>query len=109
MNDRSKEIKVAAIKGAALKNLTSQLGQGWKVIDEHHLEKEYRFHNFSEALAFTNDIGKLAEEEGHHPDILLGWGKVTLTYWTHKLGGLSEEDFKMAAKSDICYLSRFGK
>lgn len=109
MIDRSKEIKVAALKGAALKNLVNQLGKEWKVIDEHHLEKEYHFHNFSEALAFTNDIGKFAEEEGHHPEILLGWGKVILTFWTHKLGGLSELDFKMAAKCDTYYLSRFGK
>lgn len=104
-----KEIKLSALKGAALKTFLNQLGQEWKIVDEHHLEKEYHFHNFSEALAFTNDIGKLAEEEGHHPDILLGWGKVLLTFWTHSIDGLSEMDFKMAAKCDICYISRFGK
>jgi 4a-hydroxytetrahydrobiopterin dehydratase len=77
-----------------------QLGNDWKVIDEHHLEKEYRFKNFREALDFTNRVGELAESVGHHPDIFLAWGKVRLTVWTHKIGGLSESDFIFAAKAD---------
>jgi 4a-hydroxytetrahydrobiopterin dehydratase len=64
------------------------------------LEKEYKFKNFREALDFTNRVGELAEEQGHHPDIYLAWGKVRLTVWTHKIDGLSESDFVLAAKAD---------
>ncbi|MBY0530085.1 MAG: 4a-hydroxytetrahydrobiopterin dehydratase [Rhabdochlamydiaceae bacterium] len=91
---------VPPLKGEALTQLYQQLGQGWKVVDEHHLEKEYRFKNFKEALAFTNKIGALAEHEGHHPDLLLSYGKVILQLWTHKINGLTESDFIMAAKCD---------
>ena len=77
-----------------------ELKEGWKVVDEHHLEKEYRFTDFKSALAFTNRVGGLAEEEGHHPDILLSWGKVVIQLWTHKINSLSESDFVLAAKID---------
>lgn len=73
---------------------------GWDVKDEKKLEKRYRFKNFKEALAFVNKIGEIAERESHHPDISLGWGKVTISLWTHAIGGLSENDFIMAAKID---------
>jgi 4a-hydroxytetrahydrobiopterin dehydratase len=86
------------LKGPALEKLANELGSGWKVIDQHYLEKDFKFKNFREALAFTNKVGELAEQEGHHPDILLGWGRVKVTFWTHKIGGLSESDFIMAAK-----------
>ena len=62
--------------------------------------KQYRFKNFREALAFTNRVGELAEEIGHHPDIELAWGRVALTVFTHKIGGLNEADFVFAAKAD---------
>lgn len=93
------------LKDEKLQSLYKELGNSWKLIEDQRLEKEYKFKDFKEALLFTNDIGKLAEEEGHHPDIYLSWGKVKLTYWTHKIHGLSESDFVMAAKSDVCYLS----
>jgi 4a-hydroxytetrahydrobiopterin dehydratase len=64
------------------------------------LEKQYRFPDFRQALAFVNRVGELAEQEGHHPDIELGWGRVKLTLWTHSIGGLSENDFILAAKAD---------
>ena len=80
--------------------LQQELGGDWEVVDDHHLRKTYRFKNFKEALAFTNRVGDLAESIGHHPDILLAWGKVTLEIWTHKIGGLSESDFIFAAKCD---------
>ena len=64
------------------------------------LEREYRFQDFVEALAFTNRVGELAEEEGHHPAILTEWGKVTVAWWTHKIRGLHRNDFIMAAKTD---------
>lgn len=88
---------VPPLKGEELYNLLAEL-KGWKVIDEHHLEKAYRFTNFREALAFTNAVGELAEQENHHPDILLSFGKVVLTLWTHKINGLTESDFIFAAK-----------
>lgn len=91
------------LKGESLLNYFHQLGEGWKLIEERQLEKEYTFKDFKEALHFVNCVGKLAEEEGHHPDIFLAWGKVKLIYWTHKIKGLSESDFIMAAKSDACY------
>ena len=91
---------VAALKGADLVNLARQLKPGWRVTDEHHLEKEYKFEDFREALAFTNKVGELAEAQGHHPDIYLAWGKVKLTIWTHKIDGLTESDFVLAAKAD---------
>src|SRR5512139_144566 len=91
---------VPPLKGDAVQELLGELGGGWKVVDEHHLEKEYLFRNFREALKFTNEIGELAEAQGHHPDIYLAWGKVRLTVWTHKIDGLTESDFVFAAKAD---------
>lgn len=86
------------LKGADLKNFEQKLGGGWKVVNEHHLEKEYKFKNFREALDFTNKVGELAERIQHHPDIYLAWGHVKLTLWTHKIDGLTESDFIFAAK-----------
>ena len=77
-----------------------KLGGNWKILENHHLEKEFSFSDFKEALHFTNQIGTIAEEEGHHPDILLAWGKVKVTIWTHKVNGLTESDFILAAKID---------
>ncbi len=88
------------LKGEKLTELHKKLSKGWKVIDEHHLEKEYSFHDFREALAFTNKVGEIAEQEGHHPDIHLSYGKVKILLWTHKIDGLSESDFILAAKCD---------
>lgn len=93
---------VPPLKGSELHQLADRLGGGWKVVDEHHLEKEYRFRNFREALDFTNTLGEIAETEGHHPDILLSWGKVHVTIFTHKVDGLTESDFVLAAKYDQC-------
>lgn len=89
---------VPPLKGKELKDFQAKLGNDWKVVDEHHLEKEYKFKNFREALEFTNKVGALAEKHNHHPDIFLTWGKVKITIWTHKIDGLSESDFVMAAK-----------
>ncbi len=73
---------------------------GWNVIQEHHLAKTFTFPDFREALKFVNRVGELAEEQGHHPDLLLAWGKVEITIWTHKINGLTESDFILAAKID---------
>lgn len=94
---------VLPLKGTELPRLLEQLNSGWSVIQEHHLEKEYRFKDFVTALTFTNKVGELAEEEGHHPDIHLSWGKVKIALWTHKIEGLSESDFILASKCDIIY------
>ena len=74
--------------------------KGWKSIKNHDIEKEFTFKNFKEALSFTNKVGKLAEKEGHHPDIYLLWGKVKIITYTHKINGLHENDFILAAKID---------
>jgi 4a-hydroxytetrahydrobiopterin dehydratase len=79
------------------------LGGEWRAVDDHHLEREYRFKNFRRALDFTNRVGELAEAVGHHPDIELGWGRVKLTVFTHKIGGLHEADFVFAAKAERLY------
>lgn len=89
---------ISPLKGEAINQLLQQLDNGWKVINEHHLEKEYAFKNFKDALAFTNKIGEIAEAEQHHPDIYLSYGKVIVTICTHKIDGLSESDFILAAK-----------
>ena len=91
---------VPPLKGADLAALQTELGGDWQVIDEHHLEKTYRFDDFRQALDFTVRVGEMAEEQDHHPDIFLAWGKVTVTIWTHKIDGLTESDFVFAAKAD---------
>ena len=73
----------------------------WKVIDNHHLTRTFAFPDFLKALEFVNRVGAVAEEQGHHPDILLAWGKAEVTLWTHKVNGLTESDFIMAAKIDL--------
>lgn len=89
---------VPPLKGEALRHLLYRLGHGWEVVKEHHLEKKFPFPDFATALAFTNQVGALAEAEGHHPDIHLSWGRVRVTIWTHKIDGLTESDFILAAK-----------
>jgi 4a-hydroxytetrahydrobiopterin dehydratase len=76
------------------------LDSAWQVAGEHHLEREFKFKDFRAALTFTNRVGELAEEQNHHPDIFLTWGKVKVTIWTHKIDGLTESDFVLAAKID---------
>jgi 4a-hydroxytetrahydrobiopterin dehydratase len=93
---------VPSLKGANLAELHGQLADPaqWKIIDEHHLVRAFKFPDFKSALAFVNRVGEVAEEQGHHPDILLGWGKVEITTWTHAVNGLTESDFILAAKID---------
>lgn len=78
--------------------LQKELGQGWQINKGGQLEKEYKFKDFAEALAFTNKIGAVAEKIGHHPDIYLTWGKVRVNIFTHSVKGLTENDFVLAAK-----------
>jgi len=90
---------VPALKGAALAPLSAQVPD-WTVVEEHHLHRGFRFPDFRQALNFTNRVGELAEEQGHHPDLCLSWGKVEVSIWTHKINGLTESDFVLAAKID---------
>ncbi len=80
----------------------------WQIVERdgiRRLERTFKLRNFAQALAFTNRVGELAEEQGHHPALLTEWGKVTVTWWTHKIGGLHRNDFIMAAKTDQIYSS----
>ncbi len=83
-----------------IRKKAEQLDPAWQVVEEHHLAREFKFDDFRQALDFVNQVGALAEEEGHHPDIYLSYGKVKIELWTHKIDGLHENDFIMAAKID---------
>jgi 4a-hydroxytetrahydrobiopterin dehydratase len=91
------------LAGADLAGAADELGGGWTVVEEHHLEKSYAFPDFATALAFVNRLGEIAEAVDHHPDLHLAWGKVTVTIWTHEIDGLTESDFILAAKADEAY------
>ena len=91
---------VPPLQGDELAAFQKKLGNDWEIINKHHLEKEFLFDNFKKALDFTIKVGELAENQNHHPDIYLAWGKVRLTIWTHKIDGLTESDFIFAAKAD---------
>ena len=82
-----------------IKPLSAEV-EHWHVISGHHIEREFKFPDFKSALNFTNKVGAIAEEQGHHPDIYLAWGKVAVKVWTHKIDGLTESDFILAAKID---------
>ncbi len=85
------------LKGEELDDLRRQVPE-WEVLGEHHLRRRFRFKNFREALGFVNRVGELAEEQGHHPDVSFGWGYAEVTIFTHKIDGLTESDFILAAK-----------
>lgn len=90
---------VPALQACEIRPLLAQL-RGWDVVDEHHLSKNIRFPDFAAALRFVNRVGEVAEREGHHPEIHLSWGKVGIELFTHKVDGLTESDFILAAKLD---------
>ena len=90
---------VPRLRGEEIERYRTEL-RDWEVVDEHHLQKRFKFDNFREALAFVNRVGELAEAEGHHPDICFGWGYAEIKIWTHAIDGLSESDFILAAKID---------
>lgn len=82
--------------------LLAQL-DGWELVENHHLRKAYKFPDFKSALAFVNRLGALAEEQQHHPDVHLSFGRVVVEIWTHKINGLTESDFVFAAKCDLAH------
>ena len=94
---------VPALGAAETAPLLAQLDRDWQVVDGHHLSRAYRFQNFRMALDYVNSVGELAEEQGHHPDLHLAWGKVGVEIWTHKIDGLHDADFVFAAKCDRLY------
>jgi len=95
---------VPPMEPAEAEHLLSQLGSGWELTAVSPgitgLRKTYRFKDFREALDFVDRVGAIAEEQGHHPDIQLAWGRVTIDIWTHKIKGLTESDFIFAAKCE---------
>jgi 4a-hydroxytetrahydrobiopterin dehydratase len=102
-------MKCEACRRGAPTATDSEIGEylreipGWRIVEREgitRLEKEFDFPDFQRALAFTNLVGELAEDEGHHPAVLTEWGRVTVTWWTHKIRGLHRNDFVMAAKTD---------
>lgn len=93
---------VPALKGDDLEKLRREVPL-WKVVNEHHITRTFVFPDFGQALDFVNRVGEVAEQQGHHPDILLAWGRAEVTLWTHKIDGLTESDFIMAAKTDQLY------
>jgi len=95
-----------ALASQELNQFLLELGESWKIEDGKKLSKPFIFKNFKEALSFVNQVGALAEQEGHHPDLLLSYGKVLLELFTHKVGGLTENDFILAEKIDALYISK---
>ena len=91
---------IPPIKGKRLLALMEELNSEWKLIEDHHLEREFAFSNFKEAWDYLNKVAKMSEQQDHHPDIELSWGRVKVIIWTHKIDGLTESDFVFAAKCD---------
>ncbi len=87
-----------------IKPLASEVPE-WRVVENHHIERDFKFRDFKTALDFVNKVGAISEEQGHHPDIYLAWGKAGIKIWTHKIDGLTESDFILAAKIDQAYAS----
>lgn len=93
-------VEDSPLKALRVKELLKNLGQGWSLNARGHLERRYTFQDFAQALAFTNKVGAVAEAEGHHPDLYLTYGKCKLEIWSHKMKGLTERDFILAAKAE---------
>lgn len=91
---------VPALEDAGIESLLADLGGGWQVVDGPRLQKRYAFPDFATALTFVDRVGALAERQGHHPELLLAWGSVRVELWTHAVGGLTENDFVLAARID---------
>ena len=87
----------------AAEKMLAELGGDWAINEKGHLERLYTFDNFVPALTFANQVGDLAEEAGHHPDLYVAWGKCGIEIWTHKINGLADADFILAAKASRAY------
>jgi 4a-hydroxytetrahydrobiopterin dehydratase len=93
---------VPPLQGEELEKMKAEV-PNWQVADGHHLTRSFSFPDFKSALDFVNRVGAVAEQEGHHPDLYLAWGKVDVKSWTHKIDGLTESDFILAAKIERLY------
>jgi 4a-hydroxytetrahydrobiopterin dehydratase len=91
---------VPPLSAERVRALLTELGRGWSLNAQGHLERLYTFKDFAQALAYVNRVSAIAEAEGHHPDLYLAWGKCKVEIWTHKINGLTESDFYLAAKAD---------
>lgn len=100
---RSDGSGVPPLKALRKRELLKQLGLGWRLNGKGHLERRYTFKDFAQALTFMDKVGAIAEAEGHHPDLYLAWGKCKIEIWTHKINGLTESDFVLAAKADLAF------
>ena len=89
---------VPPMEGDETEAMLDEVGGGWEIVDDHHLLKTFEFADFQDALDFVNEVGRVAEAEGHHPVITFTWGEATLEIWTHAIDGLTENDFILAAK-----------
>lgn len=99
---------VPPLEGEAIRSLLQQV-DAWDAVQDHHLTKSFRFKNFRTALDFVNEVGELSEQEWHHPDLALAWGRVDVKIYTHKIDGLSDNDFILAAKIDSLYQAAPGR
>ena len=91
---------VPPLKGKDLLSFMKEISEDWNLVKEHHLEREFNFPNFQEAWDYLNKVAQMSEQQDHHPDIELSWGRVKVIIWTHKIDGLTESDFVFAAKCD---------
>ncbi len=91
---------VPPMSDARARELLLELADGWRLNEAGHLERTFRFSNFVDAMAFANKVADIAEAESHHPDLCIAWGECRVEIWTHKIGGLTESDFFLAAKAD---------
>ena len=94
------------VSNERISQLLGELGDNWQVNDAGHLEKLFVFRNFVEAMSFANEIGDIAEAQGHHPDLHIGWGRCGVEIWTHDINGLAESDFFLAAKVNRAHNQR---
>ncbi len=99
---------IPPMEGSRALELLRELDQGWSLNSEGHLEREFAFPDFAQAMALANKVADIAEGEGHHPDLYVAWGKCKVEIWTHKISGLTESDFFFAAKVDRAF-GAFGK
>jgi 4a-hydroxytetrahydrobiopterin dehydratase len=94
---------VPPLPPARIGQLLTELGPGWALNPSGHLLRTYEFRDFAAALAFANRVGDVAEQQGHHPDLHVGWGRCGVEIWTHKIDGLTDSDFYLAAKADRAF------
>jgi 4a-hydroxytetrahydrobiopterin dehydratase len=94
---------VPALAKNRAEELLRELDDGWRLNADGHLERAYAFEDFANAMAFANKVADVAEDEGHHPDLHITWGKCNVEIWTHKISGLTESDFYFAAKTDRAF------